>query len=127
MTNKFRFTDILEMVQTNEDMDLVLEELRTINNHHSRSVMQAFQSGDLARGMSLLNASVRFEMKINKIDTNAIYLSDEEIRDRANNLILINGMTKENAILLAYRRAVRLASNNMTHRFSHASGHFLVQ
>lgn len=109
ITNKFRFTDILDMIHNN-NKDLAMRELKKINNSYSKNILRAINANDLVRAISLINVSVRFETKENKVDTRNIYLTDKEIRDRADNLVLINGMNKNEAIALAYRRSVRLKS-----------------
>ena len=129
MTNNtnYKFNDILDGITAGElNLEEAILDLSKINNSYARNIVHMLEAGALEEAMRLLKQSCAFENQINAVETNAIILTDDEIIARRDNLILINGMTKKEATLLAYRRAGRLANDTVVRHTSIESGTFLI-
>jgi len=126
MRNNFRFNDILDRIITEQDtLVVIVKELEEMNNSYAYEIARNFRVGDFEKAIVLLKSSCAFERRVNSVSTKAIILTEEEILARRDNLILINGVNKEEATLLAFRRASRLREERVAITHSIEAGTFI--
>ena len=125
--NKFKYTKILAMVLNGDSREDIIAELERIGNFHSNLIIDAIEDGNHEKAMSLIRCSSKFEMNMNKdeIDKTTIIITDEGVKARIENLIIINGLSREQATIIATNRQRRL-KNTIVATFSHSSGYAYI-
>lgn len=126
MTNKFQYTDILEMVTRNENIGNIVSQLKIIKTSYSTNIIKEIENANFEQALMLIKASTKFETKVNGIDVTKIVFSDKDIQDRINRDVWINGMTEDDAKRLALRRADRLSNGKIMQTMSIEHGRFLI-
>ena len=124
--NNFKFNDILDGVLEGVNIEHTISALEAINNSYSRQIVFDLVNENYEEAIAKLKKSCAFERNMNSEKTTSIILTDEEILARRDNLMIINGLSKEEATLLAYRRAERLKSTSAVVYNSIESGTFLL-
>ena len=133
MTKTNKFTNILELVKSGAELDLIVNRLTAINNSYSISIVNSLLRNDYQDALEKLQSSVAFEIMMNKKNPkkrDVLDLTTKEIQARIQRDILINGVSKEIAIELAYLRADRLRNGLKSHNDQATMtgyGHFMTE
>ena len=133
MTNTTKFTNILELVKAGAELDLIVNRLTAINNSYSISIVDSLLMSDYQAALEKLQSSVAFEIKMNNRnpkESDSLDLTTKDIQARIQRDILINGVSKEIAIELAYLRADRLRNGMKSHSDQAtmtSAGHFMTE
>lgn len=114
MVNNFRITDVLDGLKDKKmNIEEAVIELRSMNNSYANMIAIRLEENKIAEALVLFDRSVKFERKINKIDTVSIHIPKSQIEGRITNSMLINGTSRSTAEALVLRRVNRLKKNNV--------------
>lgn len=99
------YRDIRNGLMNGQELGEILEKLQTIKNSYADDIALAFISGDITKGLSLLNASIKFEIAM---ESKIMAKESEICQNKVRNLINIHDVCNKRAKTLQKKRNKRL-------------------